>query len=322
MHSEKSSAKNDITSLWDASWKHTMKKHRLGNTDMEVSVLGFGGSEIGYQRISLSAAKKLLNKALEAGVNVIDTAECYITSEDLIGEALGKRRKDYYLFTKCGHERGWSQPDWSAPSLLRSIERSLKRLKTDHLDLVQLHSCSLAELRKGEVIEALKRARERGYARFIGYSGDSQAARYAVESGAFDTLQTSISIADQEAIDLVLPLASQKNIGVIAKRPLANLAWHNGNLPPSDSYGRVYWERLQKLKCDFLQTDLKEAVAIALRFTLTVSGVHTAIVGTAKSGRFAENAAIAAVGPLPKNLFDTIRARWREVARPSWIGQT
>src|SRR5262252_3146744 len=102
-----------------------MEYHQLGKTDMRVSVLGFGGSEIGYEGVSRAAATKLLNQALDAGVNVIDTAECYITSEELIGESIGKRRKDYYLFTKCGHEHGWSHPDWSATSLLRSIERSI-----------------------------------------------------------------------------------------------------------------------------------------------------------------------------------------------------
>jgi aryl-alcohol dehydrogenase-like predicted oxidoreductase len=299
-----------------------METRKLGNTDMNVSVLGLGGSEIGYERVSLATAKKLLNQALETGLNVIDTAECYITSEDLIGEALANRRKEYYLFTKCGHEKGWSQPDWRAPSLLKSIERSLKRLKTDHLDLVQLHSCSITELKKGEVIDGLKRARERGYTRYIGYSGDSPAAVYAVECGEFDTLQTSISVADQEALDLVLPLAEKRNVGVIAKRPLANVAWNNGNLPPTDSYGRVYWERLQKLHYDFLQDDLKETIAVALRFTLSVPGVHTAIVGTAKPGRFSENGAIVAKGPLPKDVFENIRSRWRQVARPSWAGQT
>src|SRR5262249_50419222 len=100
----------------------------------------------------------------------------------------------------------WGRADWRPGSLLRSIERSLARPRTDHVDLIQLHSCSLAELRKGDVIEALERARERGLARDIGYSGDGEAARHAVECGRFDTLQTSVSLADQEAIDLTLPL--------------------------------------------------------------------------------------------------------------------
>ena len=298
-----------------------MERRKLGKTDMSVSVLGFGGSEIGYERVSVKTAKTLLNEALDAGLNVIDTAECYANSEELIGEAVGKRRKDYYLFTKCGHERGWSYPDWRPESLLRSIERSLKRLKTGYVDLLQLHSCSESELRKGDVIEALKRARERGYTRYIGYSGDGQAALYAVKCGDFDTLQTSVSIADQEAVDLLLPAALERNIGVIAKRPVANVAWQNGNSPPGDSYGRPYWDRLQKLKYDFLQKDLKESVAVALRFTLSLPGVHTAIVGTSKPGRFGENAAVLAAGPLPKDVFETIRTHWREIASDHWLGQ-
>jgi len=299
-----------------------MEKRRLGKTDMDVSVLGFGGSEIGYERASSATVKKLLNQALDAGLNVIDTAECYVTSEELIGAAVGARRGDYYLFTKCGHERGWGQPDWRPESLMRSIERSLKRLKTDYVDLVQLHSCSEVELREGALIDALKRTRERGYTRYIGYSGDSAAALYAVECDDFDTLQTSVNIADQEALDLFLSLAHKNGIGVIAKRPLANIAWHNGARPPDDFYGRAYWERLQELKYPFLEGDLKVTVAAALRFTLNVPGVHTAIVGTAKPGRFSENAAATAAGPLPKDAFDKIRARWREVAQASWTGQT
>jgi hypothetical protein len=298
-----------------------MEKRRLGNTDMNVSVLGFGGSEIGYEQASLPSVSQLLNGALDAGLNVIDTAECYVTSEELIGKAIGARRADYYLFTKCGHERGWSYPDWRPASLWKSIERSLKRLKTNHVDLLQLHSCSEAELRKGDAIGFLKRARERGYTRYIGYSGDGQAALYAVSCGEFDTLQTSINIADQEALELTLPAARQRNMGVIAKRPLANVAWGNGDRPPRDGYGYPYWQRLQKLKYDFLRGDLDQSVATALRFVLSVPGVHTAIVGTTKPGRFSQNAAALEAGPLPGELFESIRGRWREVARSDWVGQ-
>jgi aryl-alcohol dehydrogenase-like predicted oxidoreductase len=298
-----------------------MEKRRFGKTDMNVSVLGFGGSEIGYEGVSLSSVSKMLNSALDAGLNVIDTAECYVTSEELIGKAISARRADYYLFTKCGHERGWSYPDWRPPSLWKSIERSLRRLKTDHVDLLQLHSCSEDELRKGDVIEFLKRARERGYTRFIGYSGDSYAALYAVNCGEFDTLQTSINIADQEALDLTVPLAKRRDMGVIAKRPVANVAWAEGDQAPRNSYGYPYWKRLQQLKYDFLRGDLRYSVATALRFVLTVSGVHTAIVGTTKPERFSENAWALEAGTLPVELFESIRNRWREVAASDWVGQ-
>lgn len=299
-----------------------MEKRRLGQTDMDVSVLGFGGAEIGYKATSSETVADLLNSALDAGLNVIDTAECYRGSEESVGKAIGHRRKDFYLFTKCGHPHGMeSGANWSKKSILESIERSLQRLKTDRLDLVQLHSCSESELRKGEVIDALQTAREKGYARYIGYSGDSRPAHYAVECGAFDTLQTSISIADQEAIELTLPLAREKKIGVIAKRPLANVAWKTGHRP-MDSYHHEYWERLSKLNYDFLNGyDLEKTISIALRFALSVPGVHTAIVGTSKPERWEANARLLAAGPLTEPEFTSIRHRWEEVAPRIWIGQ-
>jgi aryl-alcohol dehydrogenase-like predicted oxidoreductase len=250
-----------------------MEKRRLGKTDMDVSVLGFGGSEIGYEHASAETVAELLNSALDAGLNVIDTAECYFNSEELIGDAVSNRREEFYLFTKCGHPHGFGEhADWSKDSILESIQRSLQRLKTDKIDIVQLHSCSETELRKGEAIDALQTARDKGYTRYIGYSGDSRAAHYAVECGAFDTLQTSISIADQEAIELTLPLARENNMGVIAKRPIANAAWKTGHKPMS-SYHHEYWERLCKLKYDFLDSsDLEKAIGVAVRFTLSVPG--------------------------------------------------
>jgi aryl-alcohol dehydrogenase-like predicted oxidoreductase len=299
-----------------------MEKRRLGKTDMDVSVLGFGGAEIGYEETSTETVADLLNSALDAGLNVVDTAECYRASEESIGKGVSNRRKDFYLFTKCGHPHGMeSGANWSRDSILQSVERSLQRLKTDHLDLVQLHSCSEAELRKGEVIAALQAAREKGHTRYIGYSGDSRAAHYAVECGAFDTLQTSINIADQEAIEQTLPLAREKSIGVIAKRPLANVAWKTGHRP-MDSYHHEYWERLRKLNYDFLNSyDLEKSISVALRFTLSVPGVHTAIVGTSKPERWEANAHLLDAGPLTEAEFMSIRHRWEEVAPRIWIGQ-
>jgi hypothetical protein len=299
-----------------------MEKRRLGKTDMNVSVLGFGGSEIGYDRTSQETVAALLNGALDADLNVIDTAECYYGSEKAIGQAVTNRRDEFYLFTKCGHPLGMeSAPNWSRDSILQSIERSLQRLKTDNIDIVQLHSCSESELRNGEAIAALQTARDKGYTRYIGYSGDSRAAHYAVECGAFDTLQTSISIADQEAIELTLPLAREKNMGVIAKRPIANVAWKTGYKPMS-SYHHEYWERLRKLKYDFLDSsDLGKAIGIALRFTLSMPGVHTAIVGTTKPERWQANARLLEAGPLSEAEFQSIRHRWEEVAPRIWIGQ-
>jgi hypothetical protein len=303
-----------------------VEKRRLGKTDMDVSVLGFGGAEIGLKNVSADQVKALLDGALDAGLNVIDTAECYRQSEELIGETVSNRRSDFYLFTKCGHPKGVeSSANWSPESILQSIERSLQRLKTDYVDLVQLHSCSEAELHKGDAIAALQTARDKGYTRYIGYSGDSHAARYAVTCGAFDILQTSINIADQEAIDATLPLAREQNIGVIAKRPIANAAWRNGH-KPIDSYHHEYWQRLSMLKLPFLDhvdhENLSRSISIALRFTLSVPGVHTAIVGTTKPKRWSENAQLLQDGPLSKDDFEAIRSRWEEVAPRTWIGQT
>src|SRR5437667_1043699 len=132
-----------------------MEQRRLGKTDMDVSVLGFGGSEIGYERALPETVAELLNSALDAGLNVIDTAECYYNSEELIGQTVSDRRKEFYLFTKCGHPHGMeSGANWSKDSILKSIERSLERLKTNRIDLVQLHSCSESTMPNGGQIHA------------------------------------------------------------------------------------------------------------------------------------------------------------------------
>jgi aryl-alcohol dehydrogenase-like predicted oxidoreductase len=273
-----------------------MERRRLGRTDLQVSVLGFGGAEIGDGRAPQVAVDRLLGEAPDAGLNVIDTAECALDSETLIGRSVAHRRQDCYLLTKCGHASGLGLPDWDPRLLTASIECSLRRLRTGCVDVVQLHSCAADVLSRGGVIDALQRAREAGKTRYIGYSGDGEAARYAITRGAFDTLQTSISIADQEAMDLTLPLARAHGLGVIANRPLVTVAWrHKARL--DDPYIQSYWERLRQLDYDFLGLPLGEAIGTALRFTLGVEGVHAPIVGSAKPGRWQENAALLTAGP-------------------------
>jgi aryl-alcohol dehydrogenase-like predicted oxidoreductase len=317
--------------LWGASpaTPFALEKRRFGKTDMQVAVLGFGGAEIGYEKTDQATVGKLLNAALDAGLNVVDTAECYIDSEVQIGEAIGGRRKEYYLFTKCGNVKpdGSRGDDWSKDGILKSVERSLKRLKTDVLDLVQLHSCSIEELKKGECIEALEAAKKAGKTRYIGYSGDSQAARWAIESGRFDSLQTSINVADQECIELTLPLAKEKQMGVIAKRPIANAAWRY-DAKPDNGYHQEYWRRLQELKYEWAmgearaKTDASGPAAVAMRFTAMQPGVCVLIVGTSKPERWKQNAELMEAGPLAKELHDSIRARWKATAKADWTGQT
>lgn len=288
---------------------------------MKFSVLGFGGAEIGWSNETAETVEELLNSALDAGLNVIDTAAAYKTSEQLIGKAVGRRRKEFYLLTKCGALDAFTREDWSKKGILETIENSLRNLKTDHLDVAQLHSCSAEILRRGDSIEGLQRAQEKGYTRFIGYSGDNEDAKYALETGVFDSLQTSVSIADQAAIDDIIPLAVEKGLGVIAKRPIANAVWRNRELP-ADSYHHEYWHRIQKLKYDFLGKSLEAATAAALRFTLSIPGIDTMIVGTTKPRRWEENARYVAEGNLAGEEFEAIRDRWRETADDGWRQMT
>jgi aryl-alcohol dehydrogenase-like predicted oxidoreductase len=295
-----------------------MEKRILGKTGMNVTMLGYGSAEIGFRGVPEETVGRLINGALDAGLNVIDTAECYIDSEEKIGKVASHRRNEYFLFTKCGHDKDGDH--WNPTKMGEQINRSLQRLKTDRVDLLQLHSCTEEQLRKGDVIDVVKRAREAGKTRFVGYSGDGQAALYAVQTGIFDTLQISVSIADQEALDLVLPSAKAKGMGVIAKRPIANAVWKEST--KLAEYYQPYWERLHQLNYDFLRTNSGRDVATALQFTLSSDGVHTAIVGTTKPDRWKQNAELLRGGPLDRERFNAIRSRWKSVAAPDWVGQT
>lgn len=289
-----------------------IEKHLFGSTDMQTYPLGFGGHEL--DGVPPEQASRLLNGALDSGLNVIDTAECYGESEELIGHSVGKRRSDYYLFTKCGHVDDGNLGDWLPSTIEMNIERSLKRLRTDYLDLLQLHSCPWQYIQRGDIIEVLQRARQAGKVRYIGYSGDRHNALYAVRSGHFDVLQTTVNIADQEAIDLVIPEARARGMAVIAKRPMANAAWKATSLE-QDVVRSNYHARLDTLNYEFLSYGEDIAANIALRFVLSVPGIDVAIVGTSRPERYQSNLTMLREGPLPDAQFTTIRDRWQTATR-------
>jgi aryl-alcohol dehydrogenase-like predicted oxidoreductase len=302
-----------------------MEKRIMGKTGMEVSVLGFGGAEIGYEAQTDANVATLLGSALDAGLNVIDTAECYwakseeTSSERLIGNAVSHRRSEYFLFTKVGHGHGLNLPDWSPELLEASIDRSLRRLQTDCIDLVQLHSCNEDTLKQGDVITSLQKAQQAGKIRFIGYSGENTAADYAVSCGAFDALQISINLFDQQSIDGCLKAAQKADMGVIVKRPIANTVWCWASQAECPNCPLPYWHRLEQLDYDALKTG--NPIQTAMRFTLSVPGIHTMIVGTKNPNRWAENVNLLAAGPLSAEEYNSIRARWNERAAPDWSGQ-
>ncbi len=298
-----------------------MEKRMLGKTGMEITVLGFGAAEIGFEDAPQADVEKLIGSALDEGLNIIDTAECYNNSEEKIGKAVAHRRDDFFLFTKVGHEAGNGGSDWDIAMMERSIDRSLKLLQTETVDLIQLHTCSKEQLERGEVIQVLERARQAGKTRFIGYSGDNEAAVYAVESGRFDTLQTSVNIADINDCRRKLPKAHAAGMGVIAKRPIANAAWRFLSSSDFNDYYKGYVERLRELKYDFL-SDSHQAASVALRWTLAQPGVATAIVGTKNPERWHQNARLLADGALDQATMKAIDEAWDAVAKPDWNGQS
>ncbi|TVQ53968.1 MAG: aldo/keto reductase [Phycisphaerales bacterium] len=306
------------------------ERRAFGSTGLQVSPLGFGGAPIGLLESEQDAVRQVLNDLLDAGANVIDTAAMYRGSEAMIGETIGHRRDEYILISKCGHaiEETDAAP-WSPELIRASVERSLKRLRTDVIDVMLLHSCDLETLKKREALDELMRLREEGKIRFAGYSGDNEAAAWAVTQPDVRVLQTSINLCDQNNIEHVLPAARDHEVGVMAKRPIANAAWKDAEqYERYRDYAQPYVERFKAmgLSLDLLETDGDPNLVwpeIALRFTLTVPGVHTAIVGTTRPDRIPANLEAVQKGPLPDQIFEKIRSAFRNTEGSiHWDGKT
>jgi aryl-alcohol dehydrogenase-like predicted oxidoreductase len=309
-----------------------MQQRPLGKTHLNVSALGFGGAPIGFLKTDRDRVGGILRFLLDHGVNLIDTAASYEGSEQVIGQTIGDRRDQFVLVSKCGRKVGGVEgEDWSADLIAQTVDQSLRRLGTDRLDVMLLHSCPLDVLQRGEALAALVRAREQGKIRFAGYSGDNDAAAYAATLPDVAVVETSINLADQANITKVLPVAQQHNVGVIAKRPMANAAWKSPDRQPGmyQNYAKPYTERLQTMnlrpeELGFAGVAPEQAwPELALRFTLSFPQVSTAIVGTTNPDNARQNLADAEKGPLPADVVAKIRAAFQH-ADPTgaWVGLT
>lgn len=279
-----------------------MIKNALGHTGLQVSALGFGAMHIHDERTSEAEAGTLLNHVLDQGITLIDTARGYGLSEERIGRHLAHRRAEFVLSTKVGYGVD-GVPDWTYDCIVQGVERALRVMRTDWLDIVHLHSCPLPVLQQGDVIRALQDCRAAGKLRVAAYSGDNAEIDFAIDAGAFGSLQTSISLCDQAHLKARAARADHAGIGVIAKRPLAGAVWRFTDRPADFAEGH-YWDRFKAMGIP----SAEDWADVALRFAAFHTGAASAIVGTAKPAHLRRNLDAIARGPLPPELVVSIRA--------------
>jgi len=194
-----------------------IQKRTLGKTGWNISEIGFGAIKLPL--ISQKKCEILLNKAIDGGINFIDTADCYGNSEEKIGLALRGRRKEFYLSTKIDER--------DSTGVRKKLERCLHRLRTDWIDLVLFHDVRGSEYDRifnSGGIETLERARKEGKILEIGISIHSSITmmKKAIESGVFSALMVAYSVFDEDRLSAdLLPMANKMGVGLIAMKPLA-----------------------------------------------------------------------------------------------------
>ncbi len=195
-------------------------KRKLGRTGIEVTVMGLGGEGVlrtfGYEK----EAYALINRAIDLGIGYFESARAYSGSESYYGSALAERRKDIFLTSKS-HAR-------DKKGALAHLQETLKNIKTDHLDLWQVHDVRTEEdvrtiFGPGGAIEAFIEAKDKGMTRFIGVTGhhDPSIIRKCIETFDFDTVLLPVNPAEpayKSFIDEVLPLANERQMGIIAMK--------------------------------------------------------------------------------------------------------
>jgi len=292
-----------------------MDKKPFGTTGLSVPVLGFGAGQLGDPALSEEKVGRLLQGALDLGVTLIDTARSYGLSEERIGRHLAHRRDDFVLSTKVGYGVP-GVADWTGPVITAGVDAALGRMRTDRIDVVHLHSCPVETLERGEVIAALQAAVAAGKVRVAAYSGDNAPLDWALASGAFGGVELSVNLVDQRGIERALPMARQRGLGVIAKRPAANAPWRFTERPEASDVA-LYWERWRALHLDPGPYDWTE---LALRFAAYQEGVCCAIVGTGRLEHLRQNVEQIEKGPLPAENVEAIRAAF-SAHGADWEGQ-
>lgn len=291
-----------------------MELRTLGSTGITVGAVGLGAGRIGDEDLSEADVDRLIGAALDAGVTLIDTARSYGRSEERLGRALEGRRERVVLSTKVGYGVP-GVADWTGPVIGAGVDAALSRLRTDRIDLVHLHSCPLETLERSGVVEALARAVDSGKVRAAAYSGEGEALRWAVRSGAFAVVQCSVSVVDQGVLAGAIADARARGIGVVAKRPLGNAPWRYAARPEASDLAEA-WDRFRALR---LEAGPAPAALFA-RFAAFAPGVAAILVGTASAAHLEEAVRAVEAGPLDSATVGGLRAAYAREGE-GWVGR-
>lgn len=281
----------------------------LGRTGLTVTRLGFGAMEVrGAPRgraVTDEQAATILTAVLDAGITFIDTARSYGDSEAYIGRYLSDRRSEYTLATKCGRYPDRSA-DWTKAGLFRSVEESLRLLQRDAVDILQLHSPTVADCEQDNLVEALQQMRQQGKVRWIGISTRLPDLPTYLESGVFDVFQVPYSALERDHEEWISKAAAA-GIGTIIRGGV-------GQGEPGEGRGRTErWQQFAAAGLDELRAEGESRTAFMLRFTLTHPDVHTIIVGTNNPEHLHENVQAVGRGHLSPEVYAEAKQRLASV---------